>query len=87
MKGLKMMADKSVWFITGTGRGMGVDIAQAALGGGHAVIATGRNTEVVADAVCEGGDLLVVELDVTRLASADTTTPSARPGPGPRGRR
>jgi NAD(P)-dependent dehydrogenase (short-subunit alcohol dehydrogenase family) len=56
---------------------MGVDIAQAALGGGHAVIATGRNTEVVADAVGEAADLLVVELDVTRLASAEAAVQAA----------
>jgi NAD(P)-dependent dehydrogenase (short-subunit alcohol dehydrogenase family) len=53
-KGLKEMADKRVWFITGAGRGMGVDIAQAALVAGHAVVATGRNTEAVADAVLLG---------------------------------
>jgi NAD(P)-dependent dehydrogenase (short-subunit alcohol dehydrogenase family) len=29
-----------VWFITGAGRGMGVDIARAALAAGHAVVAT-----------------------------------------------
>ena len=48
------MAGKRVWFITGAGRGMGVDIAQAALAAGHAVVATGRNTEAVADAVGRG---------------------------------
>ncbi len=31
-----------VWFITGAGRGMGVDFAKAALAAGHAVVATGR---------------------------------------------
>ena len=36
------MSDKQVWFITGAGRGMGVDFAQAALAAGHAVVATGR---------------------------------------------
>ena len=36
------MENKKVWFITGAGRGMGVDIAQAALSAGHAVVATGR---------------------------------------------
>ncbi|HET9674843.1 MAG TPA: SDR family NAD(P)-dependent oxidoreductase [Gaiellaceae bacterium] len=66
------MADKRVWFITGAGRGMGVDIAQAALAVGHAVVATGRNTEAVSDAVGDSEDLLVVELDVTSLASAET---------------
>ena len=71
------MADKRVWFITGAGRGMGVDIARAALGAGHAVVATGRNTEAVADAVGEADDLLVVELDITSLASAEAAVQAA----------
>ena len=71
------MADKRVWFITGAGRGMGVDIAQAALAAGHAVVATGRNTEAVADAVGEADDLLVVELDITSLASAEAAVQAA----------
>ena len=64
------MADKRVWFITGAGRGMGVDIAQAALAAGHAVAATGRNTDAVVNAVGESDDLLVVELDITNSSSA-----------------
>src|SRR3712207_9367460 len=36
------MSDKKVWFITGAGRGMGVDFAKAALADGYAVVATGR---------------------------------------------
>jgi len=47
------MADKTVWFITGAGRGMGVDIAEAALAAGHRLVATGRNTKAVAGAVRE----------------------------------
>ena len=43
------MTDKDVWFITGAGRGMGVDISKAALAAGHAVVATGRTTGAVAD--------------------------------------
>ena len=39
------MTDKKTWFITGAGRGMGVDIAKAALAAGHEVVATGRNPE------------------------------------------
>ena len=54
------MTNKKIWFITGAGRGMGVDIARAALAAGHAVVATGRNTDAVADAVGEADDLLVV---------------------------
>jgi NAD(P)-dependent dehydrogenase (short-subunit alcohol dehydrogenase family) len=65
------MADKMVWFITGAGRGMGVDIAEAALAAGHAVVATGRNTKAVADAVGEADDVLVVKLDITSLVSAE----------------
>jgi len=71
------MAGERVWFITGAGRGMGVDIAHAALAAGHAVVATGRNTEAVADAVGEADDLLVVELDITRLASAEAAVQAA----------
>jgi NAD(P)-dependent dehydrogenase (short-subunit alcohol dehydrogenase family) len=54
------MTDKGVWFITGTGRGMGVDFAKAALAAGNAVVATGRNTDAVRTAVGEAEDLLVV---------------------------
>jgi NAD(P)-dependent dehydrogenase (short-subunit alcohol dehydrogenase family) len=71
------MADKRVWFITGAGRGMGVDIAKAALAAGHAVVATGRNTSAVSDAVGEADDLLVVELDITSLASAEAAVQAA----------
>jgi NAD(P)-dependent dehydrogenase (short-subunit alcohol dehydrogenase family) len=71
------MADKKVWFITGAGRGMGVDIAQAALAAGHAVVATGRSTEAVAGAVGEADDLLVVELDITSLTSAEAAVQAA----------
>ncbi len=71
------MADKRVWFITGAGRGMGVDIAQAALATGHAVVATGRNPEAVRGAVGETDHLLVVELDITSPASAETAVQAA----------
>src|SRR5207253_2252544 len=40
-------ADKKVWFITGAGRGMGVDFVKAALAAGNAVVATGRDTGAV----------------------------------------
>jgi NAD(P)-dependent dehydrogenase (short-subunit alcohol dehydrogenase family) len=71
------MADKKVWFITGAGRGMGVDIARAALAAGHRVVATGRNTYAVVGAVGEADDLHVVELDVTSLASAEAAVREA----------
>ena len=39
-----------VYFITGAGRGMGVDFARAALAAGHRVVATGRRPEAIANA-------------------------------------
>jgi NAD(P)-dependent dehydrogenase (short-subunit alcohol dehydrogenase family) len=71
------MSEKQTWFITGAGRGMGVDIARAALDAGHAVVATGRNTEAVREALGELDDLLVVELDVTNIASAEAAVQAA----------
>ena len=60
------MTHKKVWLITGAGRGLGVDIAKAALAAGHAVVATGRNAAKVAAAVGDHESLLAVKLDVTR---------------------
>jgi len=64
------MRNKKIWFITGAGRGMGVDVAKAALAAGHAVVATGRDTDAVAKAVGRSGNLLVLKLDVTNRADA-----------------
>ncbi|MER8887539.1 SDR family NAD(P)-dependent oxidoreductase [Mesorhizobium sp. M0816] len=63
-----------VWFITGAGRGLGLDIAKAALAAGHKVVATGRNPDKVANALGASDDLLVVKLDVTKAADADAAT-------------
>jgi NAD(P)-dependent dehydrogenase (short-subunit alcohol dehydrogenase family) len=71
------MIDKNVWFVTGAGRGMGVDIVKAALDAGHAVVATGRNTEAVAKAVGDADQLLVVKLDVTRPEDAKAAVAAA----------
>jgi NAD(P)-dependent dehydrogenase (short-subunit alcohol dehydrogenase family) len=65
------MAHKKVWFITGAGRGIGTDIAKAALAAGKAVVATGRNPDAVSKAVGHADDLLVVKLDVTSRADAE----------------
>jgi NAD(P)-dependent dehydrogenase (short-subunit alcohol dehydrogenase family) len=71
------MSDKNVWFVTGAGRGMGVDIAKAALAAGHAVVATGRNPEKVVSVLGAHDDLLVVELDVTDPADAEAAVAAA----------
>ncbi|HEX8695938.1 MAG TPA: SDR family oxidoreductase [Longimicrobium sp.] len=54
-----------VYFITGAGRGMGVDFVHAALAAGHRVVATGRRPEEVERAVGRAENLLVAKLDVT----------------------
>src|SRR5439155_22011784 len=66
-----------VWFITGAGRGMGVDITKAALAAGHKVVATGRNTDSVAKALGENENLLIVKLDVTKQVDADAAVNAA----------
>ena len=71
------MPEKKVWFITGAGRGMGVDIAKAALAAGNAVVATGRNPERVREALGEAPDLLVVRLDITDSAEAQAAVRTA----------
>jgi NAD(P)-dependent dehydrogenase (short-subunit alcohol dehydrogenase family) len=71
------MSDKKVWFVTGAGRGMGVDIARAALAAGHAVVATGRNRERVSSAVGAHDDLLTVALDITDPAGAPAAVDAA----------
>ena len=71
------MTDKKVWFITGAGRGMGVDIAKAALAAGHAVVATGRNTDTVTQRSGHDDDLLAVKLDVTDPADAEAAVAAA----------
>ena len=71
------MSDKKVWLVTGAGRGLGVDIAKAALAAGHAVVATGRNPDRVSAAIGESGDILAVKLDVTDSADGEAAVAAA----------
>jgi len=71
------MTEKRVWLITGAGRGLGVDIARAALAAGHAVVATGRDAAKVAAAVGGHDNLLVLKLDVTRPQDAQAAVAAA----------
>ena len=71
------MAQQKVLLITGAGRGMGADIAKAALGAGYAVVATGRDPRKVENAVGAADDLLTVKLDVTDPASAQAAVEAA----------
>jgi NAD(P)-dependent dehydrogenase (short-subunit alcohol dehydrogenase family) len=57
---------KKTWFITGANRGLGLEIAKAALRAGDQVVAAGRKKAAVADNLGpDRAQLLSVELDVT----------------------
>jgi len=71
------MTEQKVWFITGAGRGMGVDIAKAALAAGYGVVATGRDPERVSAAIGDSDNLLTVKLDVTDTADAQAAVEAA----------
>lgn len=72
-----MTENRQVWIVTGAGRGMGTDIAKAALAAGHRVVATGRNTHTVAQALGESEDLLIVKLDLTEPGDAEAAAKAA----------
>src|SRR3954452_17952834 len=72
-----MPTEKKTWIITGAGRGLGVDIAKAALAAGHNVVATGRNPDAGAEALGGAENLLVAKLDVT---SSDDATAAVKAG-------
>jgi NAD(P)-dependent dehydrogenase (short-subunit alcohol dehydrogenase family) len=72
-----MNTEKKTWIITGAGRGMGVDIAKAALAAGDNVVATGRDPDAVTAALGQSATLLVVKLDVTSSDDAETAVEAA----------
>lgn len=66
----------SVWFITGAARGMGIDLARAALQAGHSVVATARDAARVTAALGEHDGLLACR----------STSPTGQNRPSPGGR-
>jgi NAD(P)-dependent dehydrogenase (short-subunit alcohol dehydrogenase family) len=72
-----IMGTKQIWLVTGAGRGMGTDIAKAALAAGHAVVATGRDSDRVEKALGAHDDLLAVALDVTDAAGVQSAVDAA----------
>jgi NAD(P)-dependent dehydrogenase (short-subunit alcohol dehydrogenase family) len=72
-----MTTDKKTWFITGAGRGMGVDFAKAALAAGHNVVAAGRNPDAVREALGPADDFLAVKLDLTSREDAEAAVTAA----------
>jgi NAD(P)-dependent dehydrogenase (short-subunit alcohol dehydrogenase family) len=71
------MSEQKVWFVTGAGRGMGLEITKAALAAGNVVVATGRNADAVRRALGETDDLLVVKLDITSPQDAQAAVKAA----------
>ncbi len=62
---------QKTWFITGASRGLGLEIAKAALRAGDRVAAAARQRKAVNAALgADGGQLLALELDVTRPGQA-----------------
>ncbi len=71
------MIDKTVWFITGAGRGMGVEFATAVLAAGHALVATGREPRRLTELLGQSDDLLAMKLDVTHRKDAAAAVKAA----------
>ena len=66
-----MPTPSQVWFVTGSSRGLGRTLVEAALEAGHRVVATARRPEQLAPLVALHGDRLrTVALDVTVPADA-----------------
>jgi NAD(P)-dependent dehydrogenase (short-subunit alcohol dehydrogenase family) len=67
-----------IFLITGSSRGLGRAIADAALQAGHSVVATARRPEQLADLVAAHGDRVApVALDVTDYAAAGRAVETA----------
>ena len=67
----------NVWFITGAARGMGVDLAKAALDAGHRVVATARDAAKVTAALGDHENLLALSLDITDAAASAAAAEAA----------
>ncbi|MFF7979883.1 oxidoreductase [Streptomyces sp. NPDC007901] len=68
----------SIWFVTGSSRGFGLEITRAALAAGHQVVATARKPDTVREQFPDADDrLLTVALDVTDPQSIQAAVDAA----------
>lgn len=65
------------WFVTGASRGLGLEIARAALASGDQVVATARTASRIQDALGQSDRLLALDLDVTRASAIDAGVATA----------
>ncbi|WP_341313457.1 SDR family NAD(P)-dependent oxidoreductase [Paraburkholderia sp. IMGN_8] len=67
-----------VWLVTGSARGLGREIVEAALRAGESVVATARDPRQLADVLARyGGQVRAVALDVTDPAAARNAVQAA----------
>ena len=66
-----MAKNRKVWFVTGSGSGLGRNIVETVLNAGDLVVATARKTKQLDDLATKyEGQILVAELDVTNEIQA-----------------
>ena len=70
---------QNVWFVTGAGSGIGAGVAKAAIQARHRVVATGRNTDPVAQAVGDEVAALQAQIDAYRDLSASLALDELQP--------
>jgi len=63
----KAETEQKVWFITGANRGIGAEIAKAALSAGDSVVVTGRNLQQLTEKFSYSDKALALALDVTDI--------------------
>jgi NAD(P)-dependent dehydrogenase (short-subunit alcohol dehydrogenase family) len=75
---LVLPSDSKTWLITGSSRGLGRALAEAALEAGDVVVATARRPELLQDLVDRFGDRVrLVQHDVTDPAAAERAVDTA----------
>ncbi len=75
-----MSNEKKVWMVTGSSRGIGLEIVRAALEAGHQIVATARRPEQITAALGQqfGEDrLLALAVDLTQEGNAEAAVAAA----------